>query len=786
MYYLRPALDTESAIPVGNGRIGGLVFGNPYDETIVMNSDSVWSGSFRDRNNHKAVDNLQFLRDLIRKGKTEEAERVAADCFFSSAGNPRHQMPLCDLKITMSKFSDDGEIDNYSFELDMEEATTVTRFSAGGVNFTRRVFASFVDNVMVVEFESDSPIDEISVEMVSRSEFFDKNIGLPTGNTLLLTGSTGIPFACATAAKAYTGGIITYNNRLKIQNTKKAFIAFSCQTAFYSADFTNEAIGFAQAAVRRTDLFTRHFKDYNALYSRCRLILHDNCPDSHRPIDERLKRFKETRKDNGLIVVFWNFSRYLLISGSRPGGLPLTSGGLWKTDSYDSRYNLDLPLQMSYWGAQAQNLAETAEPLCTFLRRLRTHGRETARTMYGARGFTAHSSSDIWGATEYRVQSTEYRTEVRGQKSEVRESPVSGAWLALSVWTQFLYNCDIKFLLDNYDILKEAAEFFCDFLTENENGEYTTCPTVSPGSSYIVAGEKRRFDKIEDGLAERLKRNESTVAHLCDGTALDSQILRELFYAVVGGGRTLADAGFWAATVAESDMFEKVLSKLPGMKVSENGTLMQWYEDYEAAEPDSSISHLFGLYPGGLIDHSDKPNFEICRAAEKSLSRFAARDSNERNPNEAAWIIGLWARLKKADEAYNSIGSYLSTYCGENLLSKNSQITGIFGGGAGITECLMQSHNGYLRFLPACPPEFKSGSIKGLRAMKDFTIDMEWTPGEITVKIHSGSGKPCFILSDEPIELISGTVPGGITEAFGGWCFQTEAGRDYTIRIGLI
>jgi alpha-L-fucosidase 2 len=325
-----------------------------------------------------------------------------------------------------------------------------------------------------------------------------------------------------------------------------------------------------------------------------------------------------------------------------------------------------------------------------------------------------------------------------------------------------LYSSDIKFLFETYDILKEAAEFFCDFLTENENGEYTTCPTASPGSKYIVPVE-------------------NSTASLCDGTSLDSQILRVLFYAVVGGGRTLADAGYTAATVAESDMFEKVFSKLPHPKVSENGTLMQWYEDFEAAEPDSSISHLFGLYPGGIIDHSDKPNFEICRAAEKSLARFSARESNKQN--EAAWIISLWARLRKSDEAYASVSTFLSDFCGENLMTKNSQISALYGSGAGITECLLQSHNGYLRFLPACPPEFKSGSIKGLRARKNFTIDMEWTPGEITAKIHSGSGKPCFILSDEPIELISGTAPGGITEAFGGWCFQTEAGKDYTIRI---
>ncbi|MGN0676056.1 MAG: glycosyl hydrolase family 95 catalytic domain-containing protein, partial [Oscillospiraceae bacterium] len=556
LWYKKPAANWDEALPVGNGRIGGMIFGKPADELIQLNEDSIWSGGFRKRNNPKAFDNLEKIRSLIREGKTTEAENLCCDAFYGTNENQRHYQPLGDFHIWQ-----DGT-DNYSEykrSLDLETAICRTEWISGGVKYTREIFVSHPDEAMVIYFTASEKgkISFVSV-IDGKDDDYDKNEAYDS-TTLLFTMSDGIPYAAAISCTAKGGTAYTDANRIRVENADAAVVTISCQTAYRTGDYEKLAVSQAKAALRReiTNLMARHIKDYQSLYNRCEISLCDNSGgNSALPTDERLSKIKEGANDNKLIEMYFNFSRYLMISGSREGTLPLNLQGIWNKDmwpAWGGKYTININTEMNYWGAEMQNLSECHTPLFDHIERMRENGRVTAREMYRCRGTVCHHNTDIWGDTAPQdkwLPGTLW--------------PMGMAWLCTHIYEHYLFTGDKDFLAEKYDTLREAAEFFIDYLIEDNNGRVITSPSVSPENTYIT----------KDGA-------KGTV---CQGPSMDSQILHELFTAVINSSAELDES---VKSDDDGEFVAKIKSlrdRLPRPEIGKYGQIMDWAEDYDEFE----------------------------------------------------------------------------------------------------------------------------------------------------------------------------------------------------------
>ena len=432
--------------------MGGMVFGKPADELIQLNEDSLWSGGFRNRNNPKAYDNLEKIRTLIREEKTTEAEELCADAFYGTNENQRHYQTLGDLHIWQSV----GEYEGYARSLSLDTAVCVTTFTSGGVKYTRTVIASHPDEVIIVHFSADK---KGSISFVSaidgRDDNYDKNEAYDD-KTVLFTVSDGIPYACAITVRAKGGQCGTDANRLFCKDADEADIIIAAQSAWRTGDYEKKAVNQAKTAARKPyeKLLDRHISDYRSLFDRCSLTLSPVGESITKPTDERLADVKNGVYDNELVAMYFNFSRYLMIAGSREGTLPLNLQGIWNKDmwpAWGGKYTININTEMNYWGALMQNLPECCTPLYDHIERMRENGRVTARSMYRCRGAVCHHNTDIWGDTAPQdkwLPGTLW--------------PMGLAWLCTHIWEHFLFTRDEDFLAEKFDTLVESAEFFLD------------------------------------------------------------------------------------------------------------------------------------------------------------------------------------------------------------------------------------------------------------------------------------------------------------------------------------
>ena len=440
LYYNSPAADWNDALPVGNGRMGGMVFGKPADELIQLNEDSLWSGGFRNRNNPKAYDNLEKIRTLIREEKTTEAEELCADAFYGTNENQRHYQPLGDLHIWQSV----GEYEGYARSLSLDTAVCVITFTSGGVKYTRTVIASHPDEVIIVHFSADK---KGSISFVSaidgRDDNYDKNEAYDD-KTVLFTVSDGIPYACAITVRAKGGQCGTDANRLFCKDADEADIIIAAQSAWRTGDYEKNAVNQAKTAARKPyeKLLDRHIFDYRSLFDRCSLTLSPVGESITKPTDERLADVKNGVYDNELVAMYFNFSRYLMIAGSREGTLPLNLQGIWNKDmwpAWGGKYTININTEMNYWGALMQNLPECCTPLYDHIERMRENGRVTALSMYRCRGAVCHHNTDIWGDTAPQdkwLPGTLW--------------PMGLAWLCTHIWEHFLFTRDEDFLAEKF------------------------------------------------------------------------------------------------------------------------------------------------------------------------------------------------------------------------------------------------------------------------------------------------------------------------------------------------
>ena len=722
--YDKPASRWTEALPVGNGRIGAMVFGGTEDDRLQINESTLWGGSPHDYTDPSAYTHLEEVRQLIFAGRVADAEKLSE----SLMGRPKLLMPyqpFCDLRL---HFPGHGQATGYSRHLQLDDAIADTSYTVGPITYRREVFASYPDQVLVVRFTAsrtgqitfgvrlDSPQPGTRVESTGRGTLQLTGQIQPRQNPARSwTGSwdqPGMRFAAVLKVLVEGGSVRNGEGRLEVFAADSATIVFSNRTSFRNfRDVGGDALGTARALLARASkrpydqLRRRHVDDFHPLFSRVQLRLGDGRPTTS--TDRRINSFAED-EDPDLLALYFEFGRYLLISSSRPGGQAANLQGIWNEDllpAWSSKWTTNINLEMNYWQADAGDLWETQEPLWSLIRDLRVTGAETARAHYHAKGWVLHHNTDLWRAT----------TPVDGSWGVW---PMGQSWLANQMWDHYEFSGDREFLRrEAYPAMKEAAQFVLDTLVPAPAGSpfaglLVTNPSTSPENRYVLNGQPQ---------------------HLTYGATMDIELVRELFE---NCGRA---AGILGTDADFRSELERVGRRLPPLQVGKRGQLQEWIEDYPEAEAaHRHVSHLYALYPGNAIGLERTP--ALAAAARKSLELRGDGGTGW----SAVWRAALWARLRDPDHAYANLRFLITTSTLPNMfdLCPPFQIDGNLGGSAAIAEMLVQSTADEITVLPALPRRWSSGSLKGVRVRGGGKVDIAWKDGRLTeLRLQSDRAK---------------------------------------------
>lgn len=719
LWYEQPASRFEEALPIGAGRFGAMLYGDPEQELLRMNEDSLWSGGPRSRVNPDAKEGFAEVRKMLFAGRIAEAEQIAFQKMQGCPPDMRHYTPLGDLRIQLTL--PEGDLTAYRRELDLDAAVCRVSFRKGGFAFQREAFASAPAGCIVLRLNGEVPFAAV-LSMNGRDDDFDRNCVLqsPEGAALIFDGCSGgvngIRFCSVCRVSAPDGSVFRRGNMIVAEQVTSLIIVCSMQTSYYHPDADLQALCdadcLAALVLPYPALLQAHLSDYRALYQRASVTLPDASLCAQLPTDRLLNAAKEHRQDacNALLSLYFAFGRYLMIAGSRSGSLPLNLQGIWNVDmwpAWGSRFTININTEMNYWCAESCNLSDCHLPLFSLLRKVMESGRRTAREMYGLEGFCCHHNTDLWGDTapqDLWMPATIW--------------PFGGAWLALHIMEHYRYTLDHGFLASHFDILTEAARFCSQYLTENENGQLLTCPSVSPENSY------------------RLPNGET--GSLCAGPTMDTQIITALYQDVIEADAILG---------AHSELIPLLcdqLKKLPKPQIGQHGQIMEWAVDYDEPEPGHRhISQLFALHPAHAISVRRTP--ELAKAAAATLRRRLAHGGGHTGWS-CAWIANFYARLQDGESCYAALCKLMTDSTNPNLFDMHPpfQIDGNFGGTAAIAESLLQSDSDGLTLLPALPDAWHTGSFRGLCGYGGFEISADWEDQTILqVTVASNQGGVC-------------------------------------------
>ena len=732
LWYDRPAREAiTEALPVGNGRLGALVLGGTAHERLALNESSLWSGGPYNPASPEALAALPEVRRLIFAGQYREADALAQAKLMGRPMGQASYQPVGDLLLD---FPGHENASDYRRELDLDTAIARVTYTVAGVHYTREVFASAADHVIVVRLTADQPgkLDPV-LSFASQQPGIESwrpqaekwgwsgGLGLRGRNRDFGDIAGALRFEAVVRILAEGGRVMPGEDSVSVRSADAVTLVLAAATNYRSwQDLSADPKPLVAATLDRAvakgyaALLRDHLADYQPRFRRLSIELGPQRDTATRPTDERVARFA-LGEDPALAALYVQYGRYLLLASSRAGGQPATLQGLWNdkvTPPWGSKYTININTEMNYWPAEPANLGECVEPLVRMVEDLSVSGARTAQTCYGARGWVAHHNTDLWRATA-PIDGTLWGL-----------WPTGGAWLSLHLWDRYEFTGDRAFLTRVYPVLKGSAQFFLDTLVEEPSHHWlVTSPSISPENVHPA------------GVA------------LCAGPTMDSSIVRALFDRCLQAGAILGGDEAWLAEVA------KARDRLPPLQIGRAGQLQEWLEDWDLDAPEQHhrhVSHLFALHPGNEISPLATP--ELATAARKTLELRGDAATGW----SLAWKINFWARLHDGARAYDLLQLLLSpdrTYT--NLFDAHPpfQIDGNFGGTAGILEMLLQSQRGELHLLPSLPPAWPEGRVTGLRARGGVTVDLEWRAGRLVVATLTADRTGTYRVRLSPTEV---------------------------------
>jgi alpha-L-fucosidase 2 len=765
LWYNKPAEVWTEALPVGNGRLGAMIFGKTNEELIQLNEATLWSGGPVKTNvNPQSPEYLPKVREALFKGDYETANALVKKMqgLYSQS-----YMPLGDLVIKQS-FSN-NQPSSYYRDLNIQDAVAVTKFTADGIEYKREVFASAPEQVIVVRLTANKP-RKLNITVGAKS-ILPNNRSVISNSEIILKGKapahadpsyfnankepviyndpagcSGMRFALVVKAVNKDGNVSSDTSGISIRNASEIILYLSAATSFNGFDKCPDKDGKNEVTIAKNHmtkaiaksysaLLAAHLNDFHKYFNRVSLQLNSGKGSkTDLPTDERIEAYNKSGEDPGLEALYFQYGRYLLISSSRTPGVPANLQGIWSKElraPWSSNYTTNINVQMNYWPAEAGNLSEMTQPLFDLIKNLSITGKQTAKEFYKANGWVTHHNADIW-ALSNPVGDI-------GKGDPKWANWAMGAnWLTRHLWEHYLYTGDKNFLKQTaYPLMKGAALFTLDWLVPDSNGYLVTAPSTSPENDYYYDGKKAT------GL---------TIA-----STMDMGIIRDLFENLSEAAKILSvDAGF-------RDIINNTLKKLYPFSIGSKGQLQEWHKDYEDVDPHHRhVSHLYALHPAFLISPVKTP--ELAKAARRTLELRG----DEGTGWSLAWKVNFWARLLDGNRAYQLYRN-LMRLTKENNTNYNRgggayanlfdahppfQIDGNFAGAAGLMEMLLQSHNNEIFLLPALPDAWNEGNIKGLVARGGYSVNMSWVEGKLKeATILSKLGGNCMIRTNQPVRV---------------------------------